>query len=194
MTAPRNRYIWQSGCRFETWLCHLLAVRPKESSSSLWGGCREGMSGSGAQRMGKRLPWWAGPHPGVSVDAKVHTLAIEAAAGAAGRVGLELRETSERTCAGGHSLRTVGVKPVGGWLAKVGAWTQTRQEDARLGVQNFGGLELTSTTGLGAKVGGGEHPSSLDQKTGQGRHDWVTYTQVWDLGRSYLLLVPRALI
>lgn len=72
------------------------------------------MSGSGAQRMGKRLPWWAGPHPGVSVDAKVHTLAIEAAAGAAGRVGLELRETSERTCAGGHSLRTVGVKPVGG--------------------------------------------------------------------------------
>lgn len=49
------------------------------------------------------------------------------------------------------------------------AWTQTGEEDAGLGVRTSGGLWLTSATELGAKVGGGEHPNCLDQKTGQGR-------------------------
>lgn len=46
-----------------------------------------------------------------------------------------------------------------------GAWTQTGEEDAGLGVWTFGGLWLTSI-GLGAKVCGGKHPNPLDQETG----------------------------
>lgn len=111
---------------------------------------------------------WGRGFPSVSVDAEVHTLAIKAAVGAAGSVGLELRETSERTCAGGRSVRTVGVKP--GWgLAKGGRMDTDRGGGGRARGPDLWGALANLRHRARGKGGWGRAPQPLrsENRTGE---------------------------